>query len=142
MLANHNRPLTAEELKQHPEFAHTTWSLPAREKGILPCAKDRGGPVNISWEIHGEGPEHMVVSIAFVEFVLSVLMGCCNLSLHWRETYTADKIILDGVGIPQVLVRDGWSDTIMLHSGSWALAVRNGHGKAAVTEMLNQCIAR
>ncbi|KAF1986702.1 hypothetical protein K402DRAFT_393323 [Aulographum hederae CBS 113979] len=56
------RQLTADELLKHPEFNHVTWPLKPDKAGVLTVAKDRrGGPVDISYEIHGHGPKHLIV---------------------------------------------------------------------------------
>jgi hypothetical protein len=46
----------------HPAFPTSHWHLEPHQEGILPVAASRGGPIGISWEIHGEGPLKMVVS--------------------------------------------------------------------------------
>ena len=57
------RPLlTAKELAKHPEYPHVVWDLKPTSKGSVPVAKGRGGPINISYEIHGHGPRLLVVS--------------------------------------------------------------------------------
>ncbi|KAI0591459.1 Alpha/beta-hydrolase [Pyrenophora tritici-repentis] len=53
-------PLTAEELLKHPEYPHTIWDLKPSHKGKAVVAKDRGGPFNIAYEIHGHGDRHLV----------------------------------------------------------------------------------
>ncbi|KAF1350917.1 Alpha/Beta hydrolase protein [Delphinella strobiligena] len=53
-------PLSAVELQAHPEFQHTTWDLKPQQKGTLPVAKSRGGPINVAWEVHGDGPNKIV----------------------------------------------------------------------------------
>jgi len=55
-------PLTAEELLRHPEYPYTIWDLKPAHKGKAVVAKDRGGPFNIAYEIHGHGDRHLVVS--------------------------------------------------------------------------------
>ncbi|KAK7746540.1 hypothetical protein SLS62_009403 [Diatrype stigma] len=47
---------TVEEITQDPAFPTAIWQLEPHQKGLLPVAVGRGGPLNISWEIHGEGP--------------------------------------------------------------------------------------
>lgn len=47
-----------------PAFPTSFWHLEPHREGILPVAAGRGGPIGISWEIHGEGPVKMVVSEA------------------------------------------------------------------------------
>lgn len=55
-------PMTVDELLQHPEYPHTIWDLKPQSQGKVPVAKDRGGPFNIAYELHGKGPRHLVVS--------------------------------------------------------------------------------
>jgi hypothetical protein len=55
-------PLTVEKLEKHPEFPHTIWDLKPEKQGKVPVAKDRGGPLNIAYEVHGHGDRHLVVS--------------------------------------------------------------------------------
>ncbi|KAI1252310.1 hypothetical protein MGN70_006884 [Eutypa lata] len=47
---------TVEEITNDPAFPTAIWQLEPHQKGFLPVAVGRGGPLNISWEIHGEGP--------------------------------------------------------------------------------------
>jgi hypothetical protein len=55
-------PLTVEELEKHPEYPHTIWDLKPEKQGKVAVAKDRGGPLQIAYEIHGHGNRHLVVS--------------------------------------------------------------------------------
>lgn len=55
-------PMTAQELPQHPEYPHIVWQLTPQSQGKVPVAKDRGGPFNVAYELHGSGPRHLVVS--------------------------------------------------------------------------------
>jgi hypothetical protein len=55
------RPMTASELLDHPEYQHTVWPLKPAQSGKLPVALGRGGPINIAYEVHGHGPRHLVV---------------------------------------------------------------------------------
>ena len=55
-------PLTAEELPKHPEYEHTIWKLKPDQQGKVAAAKDRGGPINIAYEVHGHGDRKIVVS--------------------------------------------------------------------------------
>lgn len=59
------RPLTAAELLEHPEYPYLTWELEVTVKEKLLVGSGRGGPFNISYEIHGRGPIHIVVSEIF-----------------------------------------------------------------------------
>lgn len=55
-------PLSAAQVQEHPEFPHVNWNLTPTKKGKIAAARDRGGPINIAFEIHGTGPSHVVVS--------------------------------------------------------------------------------
>lgn len=55
-------PMTAAELLKHPEFPHVHWHLQPTKSGKVPVAAGRGGPFNLDWEIHGNGPIRLVVS--------------------------------------------------------------------------------
>ncbi|KAI1868497.1 uncharacterized protein JN550_006413 [Neoarthrinium moseri] len=48
------RPLV-EEIKKLPAFPTASWKLEPHRRGLLPVGADRGAPVDIDWEIHGEG---------------------------------------------------------------------------------------
>jgi hypothetical protein len=53
--------MTAREIKKHPEYPYVIWDLPAVKEGKLAVAATRGGPINIKYEVHGQGPRHIVV---------------------------------------------------------------------------------
>ena len=55
-------PMTVEELEKHPEFLYTKWHLEPEKQGKVAVAKDRGGPLDIAYEVHGHGDRHLVVS--------------------------------------------------------------------------------
>ncbi|KAF2275810.1 alpha/beta-hydrolase [Westerdykella ornata] len=59
-MADQRPPMTPDELVNHPEYDHLIWDLKPTKKGRLPVAKDRGGPFNIAYEMHGHGPRHLV----------------------------------------------------------------------------------
>ena len=46
---------------KHPAFPTTQWTLVPDRQGLLPVAAARGGPVDISWEVHGTGPRKMLL---------------------------------------------------------------------------------
>ena len=62
VLTSTRPPLSAAELVKHPEFEHVTWPLKPAKKGKVAIANGRGGPVQIAYEIHGNGPTKLVVS--------------------------------------------------------------------------------
>lgn len=53
-------PTVAETLK-HPAYATAIWQLQPDRSGFVPVAEGRGGPLNISWEMHGVGPIKLMV---------------------------------------------------------------------------------
>jgi hypothetical protein len=65
-----NRPLSAAEVQNHPEFPYITWDLKPNSMGKLSVAKNRGGPLDIAWEVHGEGENKMVVSVFSSSFII------------------------------------------------------------------------
>ncbi|KEQ64754.1 alpha/beta-hydrolase [Aureobasidium melanogenum CBS 110374] len=69
-----NRPLSAAEIQNHPEFPYITWDLKPKSKGKLSVAKNRGGPLDIAWEVHGEGENKMVW-----------IMGLGGLKAAWQR---------------------------------------------------------
>lgn len=70
------RPMTAAEVVNHPEYSHTIWDLKPEKKGRVAVARNRGGPINIEYEVHGRGNKHLVVSTLhnFIPFTLF----CCQ----------------------------------------------------------------
>jgi glycylpeptide N-tetradecanoyltransferase len=61
-------PTVAETLK-HPAFPTAIWNLSPTRTGKLPVAAGRGGPFNISWEVHGSGPIKILVSVCAIPFI-------------------------------------------------------------------------
>ncbi|KKY20025.1 putative alpha beta hydrolase [Phaeomoniella chlamydospora] len=45
---------------QHPEYKNIIWDLPPVKKEKIPVARGRGGPFEISYEIHGHGDTKLV----------------------------------------------------------------------------------
>ncbi|KAK4121929.1 alpha/beta-hydrolase [Parathielavia appendiculata] len=66
-------PTVAETLK-HPAYPTAIWNLEPDRKGLVPVAEGRGGPLNISWEIHGAGP----IKLFFI-------MGLGGLKSAWQR---------------------------------------------------------
>lgn len=87
----------AEDIKKHPAFPTAVWHLIPDRQGLLPVAADRGGPIDISWEIHGEGPIKMLWICG-----LGFLKGSYQRqTMHWGH-YHADKysvLIVDNRGM-------------------------------------------
>ncbi|KAK8084752.1 hypothetical protein PG997_006023 [Apiospora hydei] len=52
---------TIAQITRHPAFETAVWKLRPHQSGLLPVGATRGGPYNISWEIHGNGPTKMML---------------------------------------------------------------------------------
>lgn len=53
---------------EHPAYPASVWRLVPTRSGRLPVAEGRGGPLNISWEIHGSGPTKVVFIMGLGSF--------------------------------------------------------------------------
>lgn len=60
-----SRP-TVQEILASPIYPDTIWNLTPTKKGLLPVAANRGGPINIEWEVHGHGDIKLVVRFQFI----------------------------------------------------------------------------
>ncbi|KYK57590.1 hypothetical protein DCS_04601 [Drechmeria coniospora] len=70
---SHRFPSVEETLK-HPAYPDAIWALQPEQHGLCAAAKDRGGPINIAWEIHGKGP----IKLVFI-------MGLAGLKTAWQR---------------------------------------------------------
>ncbi|KAI1383955.1 alpha/beta-hydrolase [Hypoxylon trugodes] len=52
---------SVEDVTKSPAFPTAVWKLEPHQRGLLPVAAGRGGPINISWEVHGDGPVKLVL---------------------------------------------------------------------------------
>lgn len=52
---------SVDEVVKSDAFPTAIWQLEPHREGTLPVASGRGGPINIHWEVHGEGPVKLVV---------------------------------------------------------------------------------
>lgn len=75
------RPLTPEEVVKHPEYEHLIWDLKPTQKGKVAVAKNRGGAIDIAYEVHGHGDRHLVVSPPC----------CCRPQNQRAATYSVSK---------------------------------------------------
>ena len=53
--------LTAKEILTHPEFGKVPWEGKPTKEGFVDVANGRGGPISIAYEVHGTGPNKLVV---------------------------------------------------------------------------------
>ncbi|KAK4171377.1 putative abhydrolase [Triangularia setosa] len=89
-------PTVAETLK-HPAFPTAIWNLEPDRKGLCPVAEGRGGPLNINYEIHGEGP----IKLVFIMGLGGLLTGWQRQTLYFghlhRDKYSV--LVLDNRGV-------------------------------------------
>jgi hypothetical protein len=52
----------------NPAYPETIWKLTPDQSGRLPVAANRGGPINIEWEVHGTGDIKLVVRLVIILF--------------------------------------------------------------------------
>lgn len=50
-----------DETLNHPAYPGAKWDLIPDSQGKASVAKDRSGPIDIAWQIHGHGPIKIVV---------------------------------------------------------------------------------
>jgi pimeloyl-ACP methyl ester carboxylesterase len=68
---------SVDETVKHPAYPNTIWDLKPQKKGKAAVAHTRGGPIDIAYEIHGNGPQKLVL-----------IMGLAGLMTSWqRQTY-------------------------------------------------------
>lgn len=53
--------MLAADIEKHPEYETVVWDLKPAKSGKVAVAKDRWGPINIAYEVHGVGPTKLVV---------------------------------------------------------------------------------
>ncbi|OTB02930.1 hypothetical protein M426DRAFT_322175 [Hypoxylon sp. CI-4A] len=52
---------SAEDVVKNPAFPTAMWQLEPHQSGVLPVAAGRGGPFNVAWEVHGDGPIKLIL---------------------------------------------------------------------------------
>ncbi|KAI0895620.1 alpha/beta-hydrolase [Annulohypoxylon nitens] len=52
---------SVEDVAKSPAFPTAMWQLEPHQSGLLPVAAGRGGPLKISWEVHGDGPVKLIL---------------------------------------------------------------------------------
>ncbi|KAG5926215.1 hypothetical protein E4U53_003117 [Claviceps sorghi] len=88
---------SCEETRQHPAYRTAVWGLEPHSCGKAAVAEGRGGPLNLYWEVHGEGP----TKILLVMGLGGTLTGWQNQTLHFGHTH-GDKysvLVFDNRGI-------------------------------------------
>ncbi|KAL2163340.1 hypothetical protein VTH06DRAFT_5397 [Thermothelomyces fergusii] len=90
-------PTVAETLK-HPAYPTATWNLEPDRKGLVPVAEGRGGPFNMSWEIHGEGPIKLMFIMGLGGFRTAWQRQTLHFGHERRDRYSVLLIDNRGMG--------------------------------------------
>jgi hypothetical protein len=94
-------PLTAAQLLEHPEYPKVIWDLEPTQKGTIPVAHGRGGPFDISYEVHGTGDICLVVCSMFrwsivstsSQFLYIVMISRGLLALSGSSWYALSRLL-------------------------------------------------
>ncbi|KAI1324773.1 Alpha/Beta hydrolase protein [Xylariaceae sp. FL0255] len=102
-----------DDLVKTEAFPSATWELEPHRSGFLPVAAGRGGPINISWETHGEGPIKLVFISGMAVFKTSYQRQTMHFGHNHGDKYTV--LILDNRGM-------GRSDKPLMRYSTSAMA--------------------
>ncbi|KAL2117609.1 hypothetical protein VTJ04DRAFT_7269 [Mycothermus thermophilus] len=89
-------PKIADVLK-HPAYHTSVWNLEPDRKGLTPVAEGRGGPIKISWEIHGVGPIKLLFIMGLGSFKSAWQRQTLHFGHNHRDQYSV--LILDNRGM-------------------------------------------
>ncbi|KAL1837173.1 hypothetical protein VTJ49DRAFT_4183 [Mycothermus thermophilus] len=89
-------PTIAETLK-HPAYPTALWNLVPDVAGSSAVAQGRGGPIKISWEIHGEGPIKLVLIMGLGGFKTAWQRQTLYFGHERRDQYSV--LIFDNRGM-------------------------------------------
>ncbi|KAG8411462.1 hypothetical protein J3458_015519 [Metarhizium acridum] len=62
---------SVEETTNHPAYKGTVWKLEPHSSGHLPVGEGRGGPFNLYWEVHGNGPTKLILIMGLAGTITS-----------------------------------------------------------------------
>ncbi|KAG6189600.1 hypothetical protein E4U47_003293 [Claviceps purpurea] len=88
---------SCEETMQHPAYNSAAWGLEPHSSGKFAVAKGRGGPLNLYWEIHGQGPTKIVLIMG-----LGAILTTWQIQTHYFGHLHGDKytvLVFDNRGI-------------------------------------------
>ncbi|KAI0473546.1 Alpha/Beta hydrolase protein [Xylariaceae sp. FL0804] len=88
---------TVAEVVRSPAYSSAIWELEPHRSGFVPVAEGRGGPFNIHWEIHGDGP----VKLALVNGMAVFKSSWQRQTLHFghRHGDRFSVLVLDNRGM-------------------------------------------
>ncbi|KAH6847537.1 Alpha/Beta hydrolase protein [Chaetomium sp. MPI-CAGE-AT-0009] len=106
-------PTVAETIR-HPAFPTALWDLEPDRKGLAPVAHGRGGPFNISWEIHGVGPTRLIFIMGLGGFKSAWQRQTLHFGHERRDKYSV--LLIDNRGM-------GDSDTPLMRYSTSEMAL-------------------
>src|SRR5690606_682140 len=81
---------------KHPAYPTAMWNLEPDRKGLVPVAAGRGGPFNMSWEIHGVGPIKLIVSVSHAHDLTSLAPSSIIIIVYLANLLASTSTRRDG----------------------------------------------
>ncbi|OAA62251.1 glycylpeptide N-tetradecanoyltransferase [Cordyceps fumosorosea ARSEF 2679] len=91
------RAPSLDETLNHPAFPGAKWSLIPDSQGKATVAKDRSGPIDIAWQIHGHGPVKIVLIMGLAASLNAWQRQTCYFGHDHADKYT--MLLLDNRGV-------------------------------------------
>ncbi|KAJ6782186.1 hypothetical protein PWT90_03618 [Aphanocladium album] len=86
-----------QETLNHPAYPGAKWNLIPDSQGKASVAKDRSGPIDISWQIHGHGPIKIVLIMGLAAGMNAWQRQTCYFGHQHADRYT--MLLLDNRGV-------------------------------------------
>ncbi|EGX89397.1 glycylpeptide N-tetradecanoyltransferase [Cordyceps militaris CM01] len=86
-----------DETLNHPGFPGAKWDLIPDSQGKASVAKDRSGPIDISWQMHGHGPIKIVLIMGLAASMNAWQRQTCYFGHDHADKYT--MLLLDNRGV-------------------------------------------
>ncbi|OAA34666.1 glycylpeptide N-tetradecanoyltransferase [Beauveria brongniartii RCEF 3172] len=86
-----------DETLNHPAYPGAKWDLIPDSQGKASVAKDRSGPIDIAWQIHGHGPIKIVLIMGLAASMNAWQRQTCYFGHDHADQYT--MLLLDNRGV-------------------------------------------
>ncbi|KAM3515393.1 hypothetical protein MY11210_000955 [Beauveria gryllotalpidicola] len=86
-----------DETLNHPAYPGAKWNLIPDSQGKASVAKDRSGPIDIAWQIHGHGPIKIVLIMGLAAGMNAWQRQTCYFGHDHADRYT--MLLLDNRGV-------------------------------------------
>ncbi|KAJ4165165.1 hypothetical protein LMH87_006811 [Akanthomyces muscarius] len=86
-----------DETLNHPAWPGAKWDLIPDSQGKASVAKERSGPIDISWQIHGHGPIKIVLIMGLAASMNAWQRQTCYFGHDHADKYT--MLLLDNRGV-------------------------------------------